>query len=328
MLSYALAIAVAISSLVLFSTAFLMSKIHRKDDFLWSAVGLFYALVLWYCARNITGAVLLGQAAATVLIVSSSWQTIKLRRAIASPAQAVETKSFSVLQSINGLLKRKKPQVEPPTPPVAKAPTPKVTDQNIAIPETPVNIAEEGSKKVQDADISIINEANVANDQPVVEAAEKTTSAIKNAPNSQASPVETELPLPNKLPESKPAENESATKDTPRRQPTEIQPDVQTEDLSKIANEKKDTAITQEVEPTPEVTPPATAKSTKPKSALDSLETVEVAEVLEAESERQSNNRDTDRFNIIEVTTTEINVTTEVIKTDHNQDSDSDSEKV
>lgn len=89
MLSYALAIAVAISSLVLFLTAFLMSGIHRKDDFLWGAVGLFYALVLWYCARNITGAVLLGQAAATVLLVSYSWQTIKLRQAmqrvIASP---------------------------------------------------------------------------------------------------------------------------------------------------------------------------------------------------------------------------------------------------
>lgn len=336
MLSYALAIAVAISSLVLFSTAFLMSKIHRKDDFLWSTVGLFYALVLWYCARNITGAVLLGQAAATVLIVSSSWQTIKLRRAIANPAQAAETKNFSVLQSINGLLKRKKPQVQPSTPPVAKAPTPKVTEQNIVIPETPANISEAGTKKVQDADIFNNNEANVSNDEPVVEGAEKTTSAIKDAPNSQVLPVETEpLPLPNKLPEvSQPAENQSATKDTPRPQPqpTEnIQPDVQTENLSKtVANQEKDTATatTQEVEPTPEIIPPATAKSTQPKSALDSLETVEVAEVLEAESDRQSNNRDTDRFNIIEVTTTEINVTTEVIKTDQNQDSDSDFKEV
>ncbi|NJO97837.1 MAG: hypothetical protein HC764_19100 [Pleurocapsa sp. CRU_1_2] len=148
MLSYALAIAVAISSLVLFSTAFLMSKIHRQDDFLWSTVGLFYALVLWYCARNITGAVLLGQAAATVLIVSSSWQTIKLRRVIANPAQVAETNNFSVLQSINGLLKRKKPQVQPSTPPEAKAPTPKVTEQNIVMPETPANISEEGTKKL------------------------------------------------------------------------------------------------------------------------------------------------------------------------------------
>ncbi|NJK58165.1 MAG: hypothetical protein HC939_20370 [Pleurocapsa sp. SU_5_0] len=157
---------------------------------------------------------------------------------------------------------------------------------------------------------------------------------MKDAPNTQASSLETEpLPLPNKLPEvSKPAENQSATTDTPHRQPTEnVQPDVQTEDSSTtVTNEEKDTATatTQEVEPTPEITPLATAKSTQLKSALDSLETVEVAEVLEAESERQSNNRDTDRFNIIEVTTTEINVTTEVIKTDQNQDSDSHSEEV
>ncbi|MEM7761539.1 MAG: Ycf66 family protein, partial [Cyanobacteria bacterium P01_A01_bin.40] len=54
MLSYALAIAIAISSLGLFLTAFLMSDLHRQDDFLWSGVGLFYALVLWYCAQNIT----------------------------------------------------------------------------------------------------------------------------------------------------------------------------------------------------------------------------------------------------------------------------------
>lgn len=329
MLSYALAIAVATSSLVLFSTAFLMSKIHRQDDFLWSAVGLFYALVLWYCARNITGAVLLGQAAATVLIVSSNWQTIKLRRAIADPAKAAETNNFSVVQGINGLLKRRQPQVQPSATPVTKAPTPKVTEQNIAIPETPADISEESSKKVVDTDVPITDRDN-ALDNTVVKAVEKTTSATKDAPNAQVSPAKTEpLPLPNKLPESQPAENESAEKvtikDTSHRQSTEnIQPEVQTEDLFKIVSEVKDTATAKEVEPTPEIAPPEIAKSTQPKSALDSLETVEVAEILEAERDRQSNNRDTDRFNIIEVTTTEINVTTDVTKTDQNQDSSSD----
>ena len=136
MLSYALAIAVATSSLVLFLTAFLMSDIHRKDDFLWSGVGLIYALVLWYCARNITGAVLLGQAAATALLVSYSWQTLKLRKAIANPDKAAEIDNFSVLQKINGLLKRNKPQVQPATPSVETPVTPKVTEQEIAIPDT------------------------------------------------------------------------------------------------------------------------------------------------------------------------------------------------
>ena len=133
MLSYALAIAVALSSLVLFSTAFLMSDIHRQDDFLWSGVGLFYALILWFCARNITGAVLLGQAAAAVLVVSYSWQTLKLRKAVANPAKAEEINNFSILQAVNGLLKRNKPQSLD----VATKTTPgKVTESEIAIPDT------------------------------------------------------------------------------------------------------------------------------------------------------------------------------------------------
>ena len=73
MLSYALAIAVGLSSLILFSTAFLMSDIHRQDDFFWSGVGLFYALVLWFCATRITGSLLLGQTAAVALLISYHW---------------------------------------------------------------------------------------------------------------------------------------------------------------------------------------------------------------------------------------------------------------
>ena len=165
MLSYALAIVVAISSLVLFSTAFLMSKIHRRDDFLWSAVGLFYALVLWYCARNITGAVLLGQAAATALLVSYSWQTIKLRRIIADPTQAAAANN-SVLGRINGFWKRKKPQkpqTEVAPAPVAKPEMPTVTEE-IAIPETPVETSEvtttAPAKEISDTTPQVADAAN------------------------------------------------------------------------------------------------------------------------------------------------------------------------
>ena len=136
MLSYALAIAVALSSLVLFLTAFFMSDIHRKDDFLWSAVGLFYALVLWFCARNITGAVLLGQASASVLLISFVWQTLKLRKAVANPERAIAISNFSVLQGVNGLLKskKKKPLAAINTP-VAESPD-LVTESEISIPKT------------------------------------------------------------------------------------------------------------------------------------------------------------------------------------------------
>jgi hypothetical protein len=87
MLAYFLAIAVALSSLSLFGLAFFSPDLHRRDDFLWSGVGLFYALVLWVCAGRISGGLLLGQIAAASLIFALGWQTWKLRQAIAYPEQ-------------------------------------------------------------------------------------------------------------------------------------------------------------------------------------------------------------------------------------------------
>jgi hypothetical protein len=370
MLSYALAIAVAISSLILFSTAFLMSKIHRKDDFLWGAVGLFYALVLWYCARNITGTVLLGQAAASVLVVSYSWQIIKLRRAmqrglggshqerlhqegIINPTQAAETSSFSVVRSINNLWQRKKPQVQSPATPMTKAPIPKVTEENIAIPETPGEISEqtEQTNKVT----TVAKDSNILNPKPLEKAEEKLTSKATSKISEKISDaqdnaddhddqvsesVATEpLTLPNKLPEAAQVDETKISQDNTKSEAAQEAPDnilaasipaaKKTEDLSEtISQEIQDKTSVKEANSDPEKVPEETAKSPKPKSALDSLETVEVAEVLEAESDRLSNNRESDRFNIIEVTTTEVNVTKKVIKPDQNQDNDADFEDI
>ena len=123
MLAHVLAIAVALSSIVLFLTAFSMSDIHKRDDFLWSGVGLFYALVLWFCASRITGSLLLGQVAAVALVISFNWQNLKLRKAvqrghggdhhekmhqdeIANPEEAAETGGFSVTEMISGFFNR------------------------------------------------------------------------------------------------------------------------------------------------------------------------------------------------------------------------------
>lgn len=54
MLAYILALAVGLGSLALYLGAFLVPELHRKNDFIWSGVGLFYALVLWVCAQRIT----------------------------------------------------------------------------------------------------------------------------------------------------------------------------------------------------------------------------------------------------------------------------------
>lgn len=109
MLAYILAIAIAALSLAIFGTAFFASDLHRKDDFLWSGVGLFYALVLWVCAESMRGAVLLGQTAATLLLISFGWQTLKLRKAIANPEKIAEIESFSLLEWLQSRIAKKKP---------------------------------------------------------------------------------------------------------------------------------------------------------------------------------------------------------------------------
>jgi Ycf66 protein N-terminus len=99
MLTYLLAFAVALGSLALYLSAFLYPEIHRKGDLVWSGVGLFYALVLWVCAKQITGGVLLGQMAGSALLGWFAWQTINFRWQEMSPAQSlVEGFSLGDLQ--------------------------------------------------------------------------------------------------------------------------------------------------------------------------------------------------------------------------------------
>jgi len=80
MLAYLLAITIAIGSFSFYMAAFFVPEIHRRQDFFWSGLGLFYAVVLWFCAGRITGAVLLGQTASVVLLGWLGWHTLELRR--------------------------------------------------------------------------------------------------------------------------------------------------------------------------------------------------------------------------------------------------------
>ena len=140
MLAYILAIAIALASVVLFFSAFFAPKLHRKDDFLWSGVGLFYGLILWLCAGRFTGAALLGQMAAVVLVLSFAWQTISLRAAIANPEKQAGIKTFSLLDWIGGGLGKKKAKVQPTVKPVVEAVTPVETTESLT--ETPAETVE------------------------------------------------------------------------------------------------------------------------------------------------------------------------------------------
>ncbi|BAZ86804.1 Ycf66 family protein [Dolichospermum compactum] len=87
MLAYFLALVVAVGSLAIYLSAFLFPEIHRKNDFIWSGVGLFYALVLWIFASRITGGLLLGHVASVAMLVWFVAQTLSLRRQLAPAGQ-------------------------------------------------------------------------------------------------------------------------------------------------------------------------------------------------------------------------------------------------
>ena len=79
MLTYVLALVVVVASLGLYSTTFVIPEVSRKNDLVWSGVGLFYGLVLWVCAGRITGGVLLGQMASVALMGWMGWQMVESR---------------------------------------------------------------------------------------------------------------------------------------------------------------------------------------------------------------------------------------------------------
>lgn len=93
MLAYVLALAVGLGSLAIYMAAFFFPEVHRKNDFIWSGLGLFYALVLWVCAGRITGGVLLGQVASVTLLGWSVTQTLQLRRQLTPLPQQTELPS-------------------------------------------------------------------------------------------------------------------------------------------------------------------------------------------------------------------------------------------
>lgn len=93
MLAYVLALAVGLGSIAIYLAAFFFPEIHRKYDFIWSGVGLFYALVLWVFAQRITGGLLLGHVASVALLGWFGWQTLSLRRQLTPLAQQTQIPS-------------------------------------------------------------------------------------------------------------------------------------------------------------------------------------------------------------------------------------------
>ncbi|MFM7573634.1 MAG: Ycf66 family protein [Snowella sp.] len=206
MLAYILAIAIALASVVLFFSAFFAPKLHRKDDFLWSGVGLFYGLILWVCAGRFTGGALLGQMAAVVLVLSFAWQTISLRAAIANPEKQAGIKTFSLLDWIGGGLGKKKAKVQPIAKTAVETVTPVETTESLTeTPVEPVELVETGIPESVSPEDAI---APNANEEIAEEIPEKTVEpespvtpeveAVEPVLTREAIESDGESPLPEK----------------------------------------------------------------------------------------------------------------------------------
>ena len=80
MLANVLAVLLGLGSFIFYTVAFLYPEVHRRSDFVWSGLGLLYAVDLWFSAEQMTPAVLLGQAVAVALLIGLGWQTLVVRR--------------------------------------------------------------------------------------------------------------------------------------------------------------------------------------------------------------------------------------------------------
>ncbi len=99
MLIRILALIVGFGSLAIYLAAFFFPEVHRKNDFIWSGVGLFYALVLWVFSPRIGGWFFLGQLASVALLVWFGLQTFSLRRQVTPAAQQTPVPSVEAVKS-------------------------------------------------------------------------------------------------------------------------------------------------------------------------------------------------------------------------------------
>ncbi|MEG4623326.1 Ycf66 family protein [Microcoleus sp. w1-18aA5] len=129
MLAYFLALAVGLGSFSIYMAAFFFPEVHRKSDFTWSGVGLFYALILWACAGRITGALLLGQMAGVAMLGWFAWETLTLRRQVTPVAEQTPIPQSANLAAggvpFAGLFAKKKEPAAAKKPKFVRSPKPK-----------------------------------------------------------------------------------------------------------------------------------------------------------------------------------------------------------
>src|SRR4028118_1825805 len=239
MLAYFLALAVGLGSFSIYMAAFFFPEVHRKSDFTWSGVGLFYALILWACAGRITGALLLGQMAGVAMLGWFAWETLTLRRLVTPVAEQTPIpESANLSGAAGGVLgglfsKKKEPAAKKPKfvrstkPKTDVVPAPAVDEGEVKLEEQPAipPIAE----IIAESSIEPRAESTIAPDLTIPDS---TAPAIKGipvfsveTPAAETSPTPAELassftPLPLPLEISEIASPASV-------EPAEAQPEPQ-----------------------------------------------------------------------------------------------------
>ncbi|MBD2681988.1 MULTISPECIES: Ycf66 family protein [Nostoc] len=242
MLAYVLALVVGLGSLAIYIAAFFFPEIHRKNDFIWSGVGLFYALVLWVFAPRISGGLLLGHVASVALLVWFGWQTFSLRRQLTPQAQqtqvpSAETVKTGIQEKVNKLsLQERLAQLQQDIGSTLSGVKDKV--QQTVGQKTPITTKPE--------DIT-----SVLTEKPAVEIIDNTTATPEPPVEETVSTTDTE------------AKTESVPQAIPPNPPSwelveAAQPDPETENKEKIPVEEiaPDASLAPPAETPPDATPP------------------------------------------------------------------------
>jgi hypothetical protein len=179
-----LALAVGLASLFLYLVAFVIPVLYRKKDLLWSGLGLFYAVVLWFCAAQFSLPVLAGQVASVLLLGWLSTQALQFRWLQLSDVQKASVPIAGRAARKRKAAQAKQPQAAPEPAPVPSQSAPSDLDdesdedfESDALEQEPEQAAEPGleptpSEPVSQAEFSSSDEpaeTTMADDQDTTE---------------------------------------------------------------------------------------------------------------------------------------------------------------
>ncbi|MEG5015137.1 MULTISPECIES: Ycf66 family protein [unclassified Microcoleus] len=293
MLAYILALAVGLGSFSIYMAAFFFPEVHRKSDFTWSGVGLFYALILWACAGRITGALLLGQMAGVAMLGWFAWETLTLRRQVTPIAEQTPIPQSAKLAAagvpFTGLFaKKKEPAAAAKKPKFVRSPKPKTDvvpaptldkgevklEEQPAIPPIAESIAESAIDEAT-AESAIAPDLKIPDSKPPAIAEIPVFSVETPAAETSPTPAElassfTPLPLPLEISEIAvaPSVEPVEAQPEPPQQPEVDDFDEETEWRTAV---KESQAAAAAAAPTAAPTPPTPPKPAKKSGGFGSL---------------------------------------------------------